>query len=215
MALALCAAFGVRVCSPANAVAKRYPGPSDLCVQWPASKTLGSRFRGNDDGIFAATPPRHRRLAFDRHPGIAKRYPGPIAFCVAFDRHPGAGRDPVSFCSNNLHQRHWIPAFAGMTKGYIFAANAAAALKRPVLIVIPAQARIHCAFEAKSKWVPGSARIKRGRPRDDEQKLVAPLILLPLQGGGWEADGCACPITNGSTPPLVGSIQPIPTQPSP
>src|SRR6185437_14954321 len=28
MALALRAAFGVRVCSPANAVAQRYPGPS-------------------------------------------------------------------------------------------------------------------------------------------------------------------------------------------
>jgi len=33
MALALRAAFGVRGCSPANAVAKRYPGPSDFAFK--------------------------------------------------------------------------------------------------------------------------------------------------------------------------------------
>jgi len=32
MALALRAACGVRVCSPANAVAKRYPGPGDFGI---------------------------------------------------------------------------------------------------------------------------------------------------------------------------------------
>jgi hypothetical protein len=41
MALALRAAFGVRVCNPANAIAKRYPEPSEF----------GSSFRGNDDDV--------------------------------------------------------------------------------------------------------------------------------------------------------------------
>ncbi|WIG55053.1 MAG: hypothetical protein OJF61_000839 [Rhodanobacteraceae bacterium] len=36
-------------------------------------------------------------FAFARHPGIAKRYPGSSDFVLDF-------------------QRHWIPAFAGMTK---------------------------------------------------------------------------------------------------
>jgi hypothetical protein len=51
MALALRAAFGVRVCNPANAIAKRYPEPSAFLLQQPAPKTLGSSFRGNDDDV--------------------------------------------------------------------------------------------------------------------------------------------------------------------
>ena len=39
MALVLRTAFGVRVCNPANAVAKRYPGPSDFEDQ--IAKALG------------------------------------------------------------------------------------------------------------------------------------------------------------------------------
>jgi len=51
MALALRAAFGVRVCNPANAVAKRYPEPSVFWLQQSTSRTLDSRFRGNDDDV--------------------------------------------------------------------------------------------------------------------------------------------------------------------
>jgi len=87
--------------------------PAPFC-NWP--KALGSRFRANDDGIFAATPPRYRRLAFDRHPESRSDIRDPAPFCnwpkalgsrfrgnddgifaatpprhrrLAFDRHPG------------------------------------------------------------------------------------------------------------------------------
>jgi hypothetical protein len=47
MALALSAAFGVRVYNPANTVAKRYPGPSDFAFgEW--RKPLDPGFRGDD-----------------------------------------------------------------------------------------------------------------------------------------------------------------------
>ena len=31
-------------------------------------------------------------------------------------RHPGESRDPVCKIAFNIHFKHWIPAFAGMTK---------------------------------------------------------------------------------------------------
>jgi len=40
MALALRAAFGVRVCNPANAVAKRYPGAGAFVLQGVMVKAL-------------------------------------------------------------------------------------------------------------------------------------------------------------------------------
>jgi hypothetical protein len=49
MALALRAAFGVRVCNPANTVTKRYLGPVAFESRRVARKSLGPGFR-QDDG---------------------------------------------------------------------------------------------------------------------------------------------------------------------
>jgi hypothetical protein len=57
---------------------------------------------------------------YSRHPWRSRcAPPSAFAFAILQTQSRSDIRNPVPFCSNSLRQRHWVPAFAGMTTMWV------------------------------------------------------------------------------------------------
>jgi len=68
---------------------------------------------------------------YSRHPWRSRfAPPSAFAFAILQTQSRSDIRNPASFGFNNLHQGHWIPAFAGMTTMWFYQVSEVAIRKR-------------------------------------------------------------------------------------